>query len=277
MSVLGSAIDYIRSGGGLWLPFKGTGIDRIQQRDANKEIGIKLSMDDFLRVAQRRARVSNPIAPGQADIVNWVLYDRKAYAVNTATDAILRLFTIPVGTSNKTFVDTNLTQVSKLEDPQWFNATGLGIYFRQNLTPTDLDAYLNATYLEFVVGSKVYIQGPLQVFPGGAGTFGNTTAANTTANTTTVSSFLANGWPANANIYDLRLPAGINLGSDGSGGTVMSDGLIGVTILQGQTFRVDLKQDGGTITTQNNNTTPFPGQGLTVASYLHGVLSRGVQ
>src|ERR1039458_10883203 len=40
----------------------------------------KAGLFDFLSVAKARSRKQNPIAPGLADYVNWVLYDRISFA-----------------------------------------------------------------------------------------------------------------------------------------------------------------------------------------------------
>ena len=96
---------------------------------------------------------------------------------------------------------------------------------------------------------------------------GTTTAGNLSTVTT-------NGQPRTDNVFDVRLPAGIHLGTDSTGAAIVTDGLIGITILQGQQFRIEMNAPaGGAALTA----TASGGTGLTVMAYLYGILSRGVQ
>lgn len=225
---------------------------------------------DFFRNAKRKKRQENPISPNQADIVNWVLYDRSIFAAGTTVPAQFTLFSIPSGSGGKTNVDTNVTQVKRLEDPQWYNTTGVGFYFNPNVLPIDLFAFLNSEYMEFWVGQKTYLQGPLQCFPGAAGLTG---FASTVANAVAPASggYLVNGTANPMSYFDVRLPAGLGLGAQG-----MTDGLMGITILQGQAFFVNCYAPaGGAALSAAGGATL--GTGLTIMAYLYGILSRSVQ
>lgn len=264
----------VREGKEFFHPFGGQGF-RIGDVVDNK-VG-KVNVDYFLRDAKKRARKSNPISPNQADYVNWPLYDRISYAASAVVPQLAKLFVTPIGQSSKTMVDTNLTQPGTLEAPQWFNATGLSIYFNPNVAPIDLANYLNTEYLNFWVSQKVYATGPLDVYPQSGGMMNATSLGTMAAAATSYITNSTNGWPSVHNMYDLRLPGGTPLGKDGSGANVVADGIIGVTILQSQSFRIDLNADGGGATMAANNAVPIAGVGLTVAARIHGILSRGVQ
>lgn len=241
------------------------------------KIGARGGFKDFIKAAKRKLRGSNPIAPNQADIVNWILYDRIAFAASAVIPNLTKLFVTPIGTNSKTKVDTNLDQVSRLPDPLWFNTTHMGFFFNNNVLAIDLDAFFNTEYMEFWVGQKAYLEGPVQCFPSGAGRFGSVALGTMAAAATSFANNQGSGWPVLSNLYDVRLPGGLNLGVDGGGNPVVADGLIGITILQGQQFNVQLKADGGGATLAATGAVPVPGTGLTVACYLHGILSRGVQ
>ena len=73
------------------------------------------------------------------------------------------------------------------------------------------------------------------------------------------------------------MPAGLNLGKNTDNADVVSDGIIGITILQSQTFTVKLSAHGGGATMAVTAAIPIVGIGLTVSVRLHGILSRGVQ
>lgn len=233
---------------------------------AKKKSGPRYRKGDFYSKATSQMRGSNPIAPGQADIVNWVLYDRLTASAGATLPATQTYFQVPIGQSGKTKTDTNLEQVSRLPDPQFFNATQLGFFFAPTMILPDIIAYLNSVYMEFWVGDKRYVEGPLQFFQSGAGVTGtsNITAAITQQT-------WANGYPMGQSVmFDLRLPFGFSLGN------FQADGQTGITILQGQTFTVRVFAGSGTgITLVASGGTG--GTGLNVMCALFGILSRAVQ
>jgi hypothetical protein len=196
-----------------------------------------------------KGRSSNPIAPDKADILPWNLYDQLTTAAAVATLVEYDFFTTPIGGA-KTKVQTNMEQVSQLPAPQHFNCTSLSIYFATNMLKADVDSTLNAYYLEFWIGNKVYAEGPLQLFPAGAGMSGYTTRSNT--------EFVQNGAVNCMAVVDFR----------------MGDNPIGHHILQGQNFKV--KVIGNTFTSVAAGSPTF-GTGLNFSCYLQGILSRGVQ
>ncbi len=256
----------------LFVPIGEFGINNAK---ANK-VG-RASVSDFMKIAKKRARKQNPISPNQADYVNWVIYDRTSWAAAAVVPQITKLFVSPIGQGGKTKVDTNMEQVSTLPAPQWFNCTGIAFYFNPNVAPIDLYNFLTTEYCEFWVSSKVYVEGPLDVFPSAGGPASSATLGTMVAAATSYLTNSTNGWPSIHNMYDLRLPAGLPLGNDSNGNAVLADGFIGVSILQSQTFHVELKADGGGATMAAANAVPVAGVGLTVSCRLHGILSRGVQ
>jgi hypothetical protein len=201
-----------------------------------------------------RGRVGNPIDPNKADILPWYLYDEINVAVNTAVGVEQDFFTVPIGgTQNgvvKTKQQTNLEQVSQLSAPQHFNTTSLQVYFASNMLKTDIDSTLNNYWLEFWIGQKIYAEGPLFKFPGGAGLAGASVQSGQQS--------WSNGYPSPIAVVDFR----------------MGDNPIGHHILQGQNFKVKIL--GTTFTTVNSTANPA-GTGLNFYCILEGILSRGVQ
>ena len=236
-------------------------------------VKLKNAISEYAQAAKRRVKRENPIAPNQADIVKWVLYDRFIFAPGTVVPNNFKFFTQPIGTNGKTKIDTNLDQVQRLPDPIWFNTEGVEFYFSNRTNPIDLQAFFDSEYMEYWVGQKVYLEGPLQVFPGGAGMFGNLAGGAINPNFAIIS----NGFPMTSNVYDVRLPAGIHLGVDASNTPIVTDGLIGITILQGQQFKIEMNAPLGGIALTAASAEPFAGGGLTIMAYLYGILSRGVQ
>ena len=233
-------------------------------------VGFRTKLTEFFRAARRQHYKRNPIAPNQADIVKWIIYDRFQFAASTTVPNNFKFFTAPIGTAGKTQVDTNMDQVQRLADPQWFNTEGLGFYFSPLNSPTDVNGFLQTEFMDFWVGNKSYLQGPIQCFPSGAGLTGSLTGS-------TAFGLVNNGTARIDNVFDVRLPAGIHLGVDSNNVPIVTDGLIGITILQGQQFRIEMNAPAGGVALSAAAATPFPGTGLTVMAYLYGILSRGVQ
>lgn len=260
----------LEPGIGVELSFEEMGAVSDIKKSRNK-VGFKTSMSEFFRAAKRKSFAQNPIAPNQADIVKWVLYDRFQFAPGTTVPNNFKFFTQPIGTAGKTKIDTNMDQVQRLSDPLWFNTEGLGFWFGTVNLLSDLNAFFQSEYMEYWVGQKVYLEGPIQVFPGGAGLQGVADSA-----TPGVGATFSNGQARTDNVYDVRLPAGIHLGVDANNVPIVTDGLIGITILQGQQFRIEMNAPMGGAALAASTATPA-GTGLTIMAYLYGILSRGVQ
>lgn len=210
------------------------------------------SLQDIGRAMRlaNKARETNPIEEGRADIVPWIFYDRLFTSANTVSSVEYDFFTQPQSGA-KFKQDTNLEQVSVLAQPQHFNTTSLQMYFSSQMLVPDIGKFLDTYYLEFWIGNKVYAEGPLSQFPGGSGLQGFTTQSNTGA--------FSNGLPSPNAVIDFRI----------------GDNPIGHHILQGQTFKVKVITSAGftTIaTTVNANAI-----GINLLCVLEGVLSRGVQ
>lgn len=212
--------------------------------------GGKRAIDSVRRLMGIGGKNSNPIAPDATDILPWWLYDRVVCSAATATLTEYRFFSVPIGgilqgttSTIKTKNDTNLEQVSQLTAPQHFNCSALRFIFAPTMALVDIAAFLNNYYCEFWIGQKIYAEGPLHLFPGGAGIYGVSTQNN-------VGTF-TNGIANCAAVVDFR----------------MGDNPIGHHILQGQTFYVKVI---GTSFTES-------AVAANVQCALDGILSRGVQ
>jgi hypothetical protein len=267
MSIIDKILSRIQRGKNhFFLPFDEMDITSIQ---GEGKVGFKMSLDDTYRRAEKFARRSNPIVQNMNDYVQWVFYDRATFAQGSNVPVNFKLFSIPIAQGGKTKVDTNLDQASRINDPGWLNATGLGFYFDSSNLLLDIQNFLSQSYMEFWVGAKIYLEGPYQCYPGGAGLAG--------VSTSTAQQTFTNGVPRVGNMFDMRLPGGMNLGQDGAGNAVVADGLLGVTILQTQLLKVENNLPGGVLALTANTAVPNPGAGLRLSSYLVGTYSRGVQ
>lgn len=218
-----------------------------------------------LAKAKERKRNINPIVPGAADYVQWNAYDRMTYAAATQLPNLISYFSIPSNQQGKTKMDTNLTQVQTFTAPNWINVVGMGLYFSSQMIKGDIDIVLNNFWLEFWCQEKIYLEGPVWLFPSPGGLTAGFMLSTATTNTA-----YNNGTPAAYNFFDVRLPAGMDLGG------VTTDGTTGIIINGGQTFHVDLKSTAAAgVITLGAAVGSYGGYQVTIV--LQGVYSRAVQ
>lgn len=219
-----------------------------------------------LAVAKQKKKHLNPIVPGAADYVQWVAYDRMTFSAATILPNLISYFSIPANQQGKTKMDTNLTQSQTFPAPNWLNVVGICVYFSDLMLKSDISIVLNNFWLEFWCQEKIYVEGPIYNFPS---TGGLTSGIVSSAAATNIYAF-NNGVPAAFNFYDVRLPAGMQLGN------ITTDGTTGIVINGGQSFHVDLKSTAaaGTITL-GAAAPPYGGYQVTVS--LLGTYSRAVQ
>jgi hypothetical protein len=198
------------------------------------------------RMKTKAFRAKNPVAADLADVVPYKIYDTLTTAANTAASGMYQFFTTPQSATKGKLL-TNLEQAGRLPDPRHFFVRSLRFIFGASMLLTDILAMLNNYYAEFWIGNKIYMEGPLYLFPGGAGVNGVTT--NTSES-----------------VYSLGMPDCT---------TVDDFGDKGFSILQGQTFKVNVIM-GGTTPTFSNTTTPASA-GLRLICVLDGILAREVQ
>jgi hypothetical protein len=216
-------------------------VDGALRRRFSRSHSISLASPEVQR--RQLARYANPVVPNMADRQAWELYDRLTVNVGTVTAANYIFFQSPIS-GTKTKNETNLIQAGRLEDPQRFFVTALRFIFSSDMLSTDIVRFLKNYYVEFWVGQKIYQEGPLVLFPGGAGVSGHSTLTD--------DSNWNHGFPS---------PQAINL-----------LGEEGIWILQGQQFRAEVKTSAAFTTSELSNS-----QGLNILCVLDGILYRQVQ
>ena len=114
---------------------------------------------------------------GQYEVLKQPLYDYQTYALAGATS--FTFFTIPNGQSGKTLADTNMESAGQLPNPKRFLIRGIEIQLFPGVFPSlapmgaAVDNFVNdvweifraTAYLELFIGSKAYVQAPLNMFP----------------------------------------------------------------------------------------------------------------
>lgn len=165
--------------------------------------------------------MSSVIANAQG-LMPWKVWDRQSIAAG-ATSTLYNFFITPIGTSGKTKMDTNLTQVSRFPGSKSFNATHLYFQVNTTLTKPDCDALFDNYYWELWVLDRVFAEGHLWMAgaPGGVSGFSNDAGDQV----------YTNGVPTGTTYgFDLRLPAAYP----------SSDGLTGVYIGKDTNFSINL-------------------------------------
>lgn len=209
-------------------------------------IGDVIEVGSAQHAIKRAVRSRNPIAQDLADVIPYKIYDTLTTAKNTQASTTYQFFTTPQS-ATKSKLLTNLEQAGRLPDPRHFFVRALRFIFSSDMLLTDIVAMLKNYYVEFWIGNKIYMEGPMYLFPGGAGVSGVTTNSNEStyslgrADVTTVDDF----------------------------------GDKGFSILQGQTFKVNVITPNSP-PTFSNNTTPAS-NGLTLICVLDGLIAREVQ
>ena len=135
---------------------------------------------------------------GQYEVLKQPLYDYQAYLLAGATS--YTFFTIPNGQGGKTLADTNMEAAGQMPNPKRFLIRGIEIQFFPGVFPSQvaiapgagsIDNFVNdvweifsaTAWLELYIGSKAYVQIPLNMAPavnrldGWAGMADATTAA----------------------------------------------------------------------------------------------------
>lgn len=143
----------------------------------------------------------NPNRPDAVEAIFQPTYDYQTYAMAGQTQ--LNFFQVPVGQSSKTYADTNMTNAGMFPSPTAFFVTGIMVLFdpgntvsAANVTPraltnlVDAEAVANSGWLEFSIGSKVYLRdAPIGKFPPNFSIGGLVAAATATATTGTDANF----------------------------------------------------------------------------------------
>lgn len=222
-------------------------------------VGQERDRSSWLAKAIRSRRHANPLMPYTADILPWTLYDRISLSNGTTSARKYQFFVTQQGQSSKTKVDTNMEDSGVLASPQVMNMTHLGFYPADTVLRADLSELLEDYWVEFKIGGKIYAEGKLSQFPGGAGLDAFTTVNNEAA--------YKIGVPIAGNCWDLRLPRGMEL-KDTDGATFMTDGIIGQIVPDGEKFEVDILSD---------NTFTVASNPLNFYCFIYGILSRGVR
>lgn len=195
---------------------------------------------------------SNPVVPGIVDIQPWLYYDRLSAAAGATPSTTLQFFTSPLS-ATKTKLDTNLKVAGQLSNPKHFLVMALRFVFDAGMNIKDIVKLVKGYYIELEVGDKIFAEGHLDTYPGGAGISGFSLPATAAAIPKQVSS---NG---------IASPLAVNNWGKEHG----------IHILQGESFVV--RAIAPTAVTLEADDANAMTPGMNVRAYLDGILYRQAQ
>ncbi len=146
---------------------------------------------------------------GQAEIVDWTIYDQQTIAPGTQIAASYSLFqTAAGGVSSKTPVATNMSGQGVLPASQAFVVTGISVTYAPNCSFLDIVNFGIGSYFQFQVSNKVYLQLPTLMIPGGSVPIRNAVANQGASEATNalLAGSVSGGTPSRDNVYKFRYP-----------------------------------------------------------------------
>lgn len=153
------------------------------------------SQQQIMSAQQAQGRNTNSIMAGWIDRGPWQYWDTPQGAAGTALLTSYNVFSVPIGQQNpwasnvqKTKLQTNMQQSGQFPPPRCLLLIQIGFFFGAqsvtggsqngvtwtNMFLDDINAVLNASYMEFRIDDKIFHEGQLWQFPPGVGLAGTT-------------------------------------------------------------------------------------------------------
>lgn len=120
----------------------------------------------------------NAVMAGWVDRGPWQYWDRVRGTQGAALQGNYSVFSVPIGqvdpitTLQKTKLDTNMQRGNQFPPPRCLVLMQLGFYFSSKTLKADIDNLMDAAYIEFRIDDKIFMEGPLYLFPAGCGLAG---------------------------------------------------------------------------------------------------------
>jgi hypothetical protein len=124
---------------------------------------------------------TNSIMAGWVDRGPWQYWDTVTGAPGAALASSYSPFSVAIGQQNpltgttKTKLQTNMVRGNQFPPPRCLLLIQIGFYFSSQMLKVDIDAVLDNCWMEFRIDDKIFHEGQLWQFPGGAGLTGVTT------------------------------------------------------------------------------------------------------
>lgn len=124
---------------------------------------------------------TNSIMAGWVDRGPWQYWDTVTGAAGAALPQSFSPFSVQIGAQNpltaatKTKLETNMVRGNQFPPPRCLLLIQIGFYFSSRMLKDDIDKVLDNCWMEFRIDDKIFHEGQLWQFPGGAGLAGVTT------------------------------------------------------------------------------------------------------
>jgi hypothetical protein len=131
--------------------------------------------------AEAIGRNTNSIMEGFIDRGPWQYWDQITATAGSTLAAQYSPFSVPIGAQDpltnttKTKLQTNMQRGNQFPPPRCLVLMDIGFYFSSTMLKSDIDAILDGCYMEFRIDDKIFHEGPLYLFPAGAGLSGVST------------------------------------------------------------------------------------------------------
>jgi hypothetical protein len=140
-----------------------------------------------------------PYLVDQLDVQDEPLYDTLTFNPgDTITVNTAQWFTSVGPQSNKSLVQTNLTETRHLVAPEAFSVFGIRLLPNENILGSDWENILQGFIFQFWFNSKAFNTGGIRHYAAGMGTYAVTTR--------TAESWYSNGFPSLSSGHLLQLP-----------------------------------------------------------------------
>jgi hypothetical protein len=135
----------------------------------------------IMSAQEASGRNTNSIMGGWVDRGPWQYWDTVVGALSVALASQYSPFSVPIGaqdpltSTTKTKLATNMVRGNQFPPPRCLLLIAIGFYFSSRMLKPDIDAVLDNCWMEFRIDDKIFHEGQLWQFPGGAGLHGVTT------------------------------------------------------------------------------------------------------
>jgi hypothetical protein len=132
-----------------------------------------------LTASEAAGKNTNAIMEGWVDRGPWQYWDTLTGLPGVALQSQYMPFSVPIGGQNplpgpspKTKLQTNMTKSNEFPPPRCLLLMQIGFYFSSRMLKADIDAVLDNCWMEFRIDDKIFHEGQIWQFPGGAGLMG---------------------------------------------------------------------------------------------------------
>lgn len=135
----------------------------------------------IMSAQEAQGKNTNSIMAGWVDRGPWQYWDTITGAAGVALANSYSPFSVQIGAQNpltgatKTKLETNMVRGNQFPPPRCLLLIQIGFYFSSRMLKPDIDKVLDNCWMEFRIDDKIFHEGQLWQFPGGAGLMGVST------------------------------------------------------------------------------------------------------